>query len=121
MKGARRKLYNIALNRNQVYEIVSLVDDNLSEIIMTQVEKQQEYKEMGKEKAYYKQYYLTHKEKYKKQQKEYYEKNKDRRAEYQKEWRKKNKKKLEEYIDKRRKKKLEEKKKNGIKSSKANR
>lgn len=93
MKGARRKLYNIALSKNQVYDIVSLVDDKLSEIIMIQVEKQEEYDEMGKEKAYYKQYYLAHKEEYAERSKRYYKQNKKKYHERYKKWCEKNRKK----------------------------
>lgn len=98
MKGTRRKLYNISLSKKQIYEIASLADDELSEIIMTQIEKQEEYEEMGKTKAYFKKYYLAHKKEIAKQQKRYhqtsehYKMYQKKHREYIKKWRKKHKK-----------------------------
>ena len=119
MAVKKRKMYNIALSKKQAYEIVSLVDDELAEAIITQIENQEEYKQVGKRKEYFKKYYLTHKEEYKERWQRYYAENFERYQKRGKEWRQKNKDYYKKYHEKMKKAKKDEKKsKKGLEKQK---
>ena len=83
--------YRILLTRKQLYQIVELVDEELSQRILAQAESQ-EFDKV----EYYKKYYLAHKEEIAQKQKKYRLANSERISEYNKKWQEKNKERLKE-------------------------
>lgn len=86
------KIYKIFLTKFQILAIAELVNEELSENILKQAEKQER-----DDLTYKQQYYLFNKEKIRKQQKKYRIANYEKISEYNKKWREKNKERLKEY------------------------
>lgn len=64
-----KKAYKIMLTKKQLFDIIDKIDEELAESILSQVELQDKNKEAGNKREYFKLYYLSHKEEYRKRKK----------------------------------------------------